>query len=147
VAVDTLEFTSRLIEKKLSDFGVEAKVVAAITKSWRTTPSNPVTNKLAVRPAHARTLSRAFTSGSDSDASRRGSTAPAEYQEWDLCGSILRDSNLEFGVPDTERAFQCRKLSDILKLRALFLLAYLMIGPDSSDVYLADGSEVEMPIT
>jgi S-DNA-T family DNA segregation ATPase FtsK/SpoIIIE len=29
VAVETLEFTSRLIEKKLSDFGVEARVVAA----------------------------------------------------------------------------------------------------------------------
>ena len=29
VSVETLEFTSRLIEKKLSDFGVEAKVVAA----------------------------------------------------------------------------------------------------------------------
>src|SRR5471032_1540355 len=29
VSIETLEFTSRLIEKKLSDFGVEAKVVAA----------------------------------------------------------------------------------------------------------------------
>ena len=29
VSVETLEFTSRLIEKKLSDFGVEVKVIAA----------------------------------------------------------------------------------------------------------------------
>jgi len=29
VSVETLEFTSRLIEKKLSDFGVDAKVVVA----------------------------------------------------------------------------------------------------------------------
>ncbi|MFX5743140.1 DNA translocase FtsK, partial [Acinetobacter baumannii] len=28
VSVETLEFTSRLIEKKLADFGVEVKVVA-----------------------------------------------------------------------------------------------------------------------
>lgn len=43
VAVDTLEFTSRLIEKKLSDFGVEAKVVAAYP--------GPVVTRYEIEPA------------------------------------------------------------------------------------------------
>ena len=43
VAIDTLEFTSRLIEKKLSDFGVEAKVVAAYP--------GPVVTRYEIEPA------------------------------------------------------------------------------------------------
>ncbi|HBF50162.1 MAG TPA: cell division protein FtsK, partial [Massilia sp.] len=43
VAVDTLEFTSRLIEKKLSDFGVEAAVVAAYP--------GPVVTRYEIEPA------------------------------------------------------------------------------------------------
>jgi S-DNA-T family DNA segregation ATPase FtsK/SpoIIIE len=43
VALDTLEFTSRLIEKKLSDFGVEAKVVAAYP--------GPVVTRYEIEPA------------------------------------------------------------------------------------------------
>ncbi|WP_313170906.1 DNA translocase FtsK [Massilia oculi] len=43
VAVETLEFTSRLIEKKLSDFGVEAKVVAAYP--------GPVVTRYEIEPA------------------------------------------------------------------------------------------------
>jgi S-DNA-T family DNA segregation ATPase FtsK/SpoIIIE len=43
VAVETLEFTSRLIEKKLSDFGVDAKVVAAFP--------GPVVTRYEIEPA------------------------------------------------------------------------------------------------
>ncbi|MET0266013.1 MAG: DNA translocase FtsK 4TM domain-containing protein [Duganella sp.] len=43
VAVETLEFTSRLIEKKLSDFGVDAKVVAAYP--------GPVVTRYEIEPA------------------------------------------------------------------------------------------------
>ncbi|MBB3118491.1 DNA translocase FtsK [Pseudoduganella violacea] len=43
VSVETLEFTSRLIEKKLSDFGVEAKVVAAYP--------GPVVTRYEIEPA------------------------------------------------------------------------------------------------
>jgi S-DNA-T family DNA segregation ATPase FtsK/SpoIIIE len=43
VAVETLEFTSRLIEKKLSDFGVEATVVAAYP--------GPVVTRYEIEPA------------------------------------------------------------------------------------------------
>ena len=43
VSVETLEFTSRLIEKKLSDFGVEAKVVAAFP--------GPVVTRYEIEPA------------------------------------------------------------------------------------------------
>ncbi|KAF2806257.1 uncharacterized protein BDZ99DRAFT_479526 [Mytilinidion resinicola] len=124
----------------------EAKIVAAITKSWKANPASPMTNVPAGRSAQIRSLSCAFTSDSDSETSRRNSVGPAEYRDWDLSASLLRDSTLTFGEGLEERPVQCRKLADLLKLRALFLLAYLMIGPDSSDVYLADGSEVEMPI-
>jgi S-DNA-T family DNA segregation ATPase FtsK/SpoIIIE len=43
VSVETLEFTSRLIEKKLSDFGVEAKVVVAYP--------GPVVTRYEIEPA------------------------------------------------------------------------------------------------
>ncbi len=43
VSVDTLEFTSRLIEKKLSDFNVDAKVVAAYP--------GPVITRYEIEPA------------------------------------------------------------------------------------------------
>jgi S-DNA-T family DNA segregation ATPase FtsK/SpoIIIE len=43
VAVETLEFTSRLIEKKLSDFGVDARVVAAYP--------GPVVTRYEIEPA------------------------------------------------------------------------------------------------
>jgi S-DNA-T family DNA segregation ATPase FtsK/SpoIIIE len=43
VSVETLEFTSRLIEKKLSDFGVEAKVIAAYP--------GPVITRYEIEPA------------------------------------------------------------------------------------------------
>jgi len=43
VSVETLEFTSRLIEKKLSDFGVEVKVVAAYP--------GPVITRYEIEPA------------------------------------------------------------------------------------------------
>jgi S-DNA-T family DNA segregation ATPase FtsK/SpoIIIE len=43
VSVEVLEFTSRLIEKKLSDFGVEAKVVAAFP--------GPVVTRYEIEPA------------------------------------------------------------------------------------------------
>jgi S-DNA-T family DNA segregation ATPase FtsK/SpoIIIE len=33
-AAETLEFTSRLIERKLADFNVEAKVLTAIPARW-----------------------------------------------------------------------------------------------------------------
>jgi DNA segregation ATPase FtsK/SpoIIIE, S-DNA-T family len=43
LSVETLEFTSRLIEKKLSDFGVEARVVAAYP--------GPVVTRYEIEPA------------------------------------------------------------------------------------------------
>ncbi|TFW15507.1 DNA translocase FtsK [Duganella callida] len=43
LSIETLEFTSRLIEKKLSDFGVEAKVVAAYP--------GPVVTRYEIEPA------------------------------------------------------------------------------------------------
>ena len=43
VSIETLEFTSRLIEKKLSDFGIEVKVVAAYP--------GPVITRYEIEPA------------------------------------------------------------------------------------------------
>jgi S-DNA-T family DNA segregation ATPase FtsK/SpoIIIE len=63
VSVETLEFTSRLIEKKLSDFGVDAKVIAAYP--------GPVITRYEIEPATgvkgsqivglARDLARSFS--------------------------------------------------------------------------------------
>jgi hypothetical protein len=37
-------------------------------------------------------------------------------------------------------------LASAIKLRALFMIAFLMVLPDSSEVYLAQGSSFKMPI-
>ena len=69
---------------------------------------------------------------------------PEMYEDWDLLGALQKNS----GLPqNTEKEkLRVRKLADLLKLRALFLVAFLMLNPDSSDVYRAENSEVEMPI-
>ena len=43
ISADTLEFTSRLIERKLKDFGVEAKVIAAYP--------GPIITRYEIEPA------------------------------------------------------------------------------------------------
>ncbi|PVI02126.1 hypothetical protein DM02DRAFT_670801 [Periconia macrospinosa] len=64
--------------------------------------------------------------------------------EWDLFSALKEHSGLPTEGEQAEK--RLKKLSDALKLRCLFYISFLMINPDSSDVFLARHSRVEMPM-
>jgi hypothetical protein len=68
-----------------------------------------------------------------------------EMQPWDLEDALRAFAGLDW-EHNPHHAERIRRLADLLKLRALFYLAFLMIIPDSTDVYLVQKSEVEMPM-
>lgn len=86
---------------------------------------------------------------------------------WDLVGTIGAENILTFSprpstppsnpdlanpnpvnpnLGDQIREGRVKKLANMLELRAIFYLAFLIIGPDSSDVYVTRDSEVEVVI-
>jgi hypothetical protein len=66
--------------------------------------------------------------------------------EWDLVGCLEKQADLTFGGDQEIRKKRIRQLADLLQLRAIFFLAFMLLNPDSSDVYLTELSEVEMPM-
>jgi hypothetical protein len=66
--------------------------------------------------------------------------------EWDLAGSLRNQPKLFDDVGAVEREAKVQKLASLLQLRALFVIALFLLMPDSSDVYLANGERVEMPM-
>jgi hypothetical protein len=66
--------------------------------------------------------------------------------EWDLAGSLRKQEDLFSDLTDEKREAKVQKLASLLQLRSLFVIALFMLMPDSSDVYLADGERVEMPM-
>jgi hypothetical protein len=66
--------------------------------------------------------------------------------EWDLAGSLRKQVHLFPDLDRERREAKVQKLAVLLQLRALFVIALFILMPDSSDVYLADGERVEMPM-
>ena len=66
--------------------------------------------------------------------------------EWDLAGSLRNQPKLFDDVGAVEREAKVQKLASLLQLRALFVIALFLLMPDSSDVYLANGERVKMPM-
>jgi hypothetical protein len=55
-------------------------------------------------------------------------------------------SGLNFLGSEEEQTRKFQKLADLLELRVLFVIAFLILNHDTSEVYLAEGSGVEIPI-
>lgn len=91
-------------------------------------------------------------SGSDGTTDNAGrhqhtDTHPVEPTiVWDLVGSLEKQPNLFRTLQSEVRQERLRKLANLLQLRTIFYAAFLMLNPDSSDVYRAESSSVEMPI-
>ncbi|KAI9773499.1 MAG: hypothetical protein M1839_002081 [Geoglossum umbratile] len=69
------------------------------------------------------------------------------FHEWDLKSSLEEHSGITTeanGDKLRENYFQV--LADLLELRGLFVIAFLGIHPDSTDVYLAETENIQMPI-
>ncbi|KAJ4367054.1 hypothetical protein N0V83_007584 [Neocucurbitaria cava] len=70
-----------------------------------------------------------------------------KYQPWDLSGALRRHCTFyDNDMEPNEAAIEYERLAIMLKLRALFFLAFLMIGPDTSSVYKARESQAQVPI-
>ncbi|KAL2264055.1 hypothetical protein VTK26DRAFT_2841 [Humicola hyalothermophila] len=99
-------------------------------------------------------LQRTYTShtaggdGVSSNSWSKGSReeAPKWDVEWDLAGALLQQDDLFPELEGSAREHKVQKLACLLQLRALFVIALFLLMPDSSDVYLADGERVEMPM-
>ncbi|KAB8067021.1 hypothetical protein BDV29DRAFT_163927 [Aspergillus leporis] len=70
----------------------------------------------------------------------------ANPMAWNLAASLTKQSDLFPQGSHFQRDENITQLEVLLKLRSLFVLAFLMLNPDSSDIYLAEGTEVVMPM-
>lgn len=65
--------------------------------------------------------------------------------KWDLI-PYLKESQAIQCPTDENLVQKYERLADLLKIRALFVVALLMLGPDTSDVYLAQEYDIHMPM-
>jgi hypothetical protein len=63
---------------------------------------------------------------------------------WDLEAALLAQDGIPSGTDDQKA--RIRALADLLKLRALFFMVYLMLMPESTAVYQCKESPVAMPM-
>jgi hypothetical protein len=71
---------------------------------------------------------------------------PGQYEDWNLAKHLEKNRDVLPGPRDKKKRAKCQRLADLLELRAIFVLAFLFMHPDSSDVYLTEGEDVEMPM-
>jgi hypothetical protein len=102
----------------------EVNLVTAITKGWMLEDPDE-------------------KDASDTQPSR--STIPLPIR-WNLASDLEEHSQINFGGDPKTTSKRFKELEDLLKIRALFVVALFMLGPDSSDVYLAENSDIEMPM-
>ncbi|KAH0556283.1 hypothetical protein GP486_005792 [Trichoglossum hirsutum] len=69
------------------------------------------------------------------------------FHEWNLESSLKEHSGITTGANGEElRGNYFGVLADLLELRGLFVIAFLNIHPDSTDVYNAESENIQMPI-
>jgi hypothetical protein len=88
------------------------------------------------------TLNKMEDKGSPSDETAE----PLTPIPWDLDSSLREHSNLTFPGAHEQYHAKFQQLADLLELRGLFTIAFMFLCPDSSDVYGAEGSDLEIPI-
>jgi hypothetical protein len=66
------------------------------------------------------------------------------YTTWDFTDAVRE--RCEFSAEGSFRESRAQQISDLLILRALVFIAFLILNPDTTDVCLAQGSKVEMPM-
>ncbi|KAF1850962.1 uncharacterized protein K460DRAFT_400997 [Cucurbitaria berberidis CBS 394.84] len=82
---------------------------------------------------------------SESDCSISQNWQPV-YHPWDLHGALIKHCTFYHDMVLEEASIEYERLAIMLKLRALFFLAFLMIGPHSTSVYETRGSQAQVPI-
>jgi hypothetical protein len=82
---------------------------------------------------------------SDAQPANEPKTA-SETLDWDLAGCLAKQPDLKFSDDADEQKRKIQQLANLLQMRSLFYIAFLMLIPDSTDVFLAEKSDVEMPM-
>lgn len=70
---------------------------------------------------------------------------PHAMVKWDLTPYLKAAQAIQFSAGGN-LAEKYERLADLLKIRALFVVALLILGPDTSDVYLAQEYGIHMPM-
>ncbi|KAF2868371.1 hypothetical protein BDV95DRAFT_127262 [Massariosphaeria phaeospora] len=68
------------------------------------------------------------------------------FQPWDLSEALTDNCDFYAHMDPAAAAREYGRLATMLKLRALFFVAFLMVGPDTSQVFTARGSNARVPM-
>jgi hypothetical protein len=77
---------------------------------------------------------------------RTPDTPSPVFQPWDLHKALIDHCTFYKDLDPEDANREYGRLAIMLKLRALFFIAFLMVGPDSSQVYEARASQAHIPI-
>jgi hypothetical protein len=96
----------------------EANVAFAITKSWRLPIESLTANK----------------------------KGPPVYTDWNLANALEAHSGINADGDTAALQSRLQKLADLLELRGLVWIFFMLCHPDSSDVYLMADENIELPM-
>ncbi|KAL4886816.1 hypothetical protein BJY04DRAFT_212793 [Aspergillus karnatakaensis] len=82
---------------------------------------------------------------SELSSKAKASPSTGKLEPWDLQSALEKYAQIDFGGDTQQSKREYKKLAMFLKLRGLLLIAFLMVGVDSSDVYLAGEHDIKMP--
>jgi hypothetical protein len=122
----------------------EASIVAGIVRAWRLPNLLETADEIAI------------DSWDKDDADEEildWQKLEHRLRDWDLGQALQEEPTIIFGDDPAARAkinksAMCTRLAELLELRAIFVVAYLFLHPDSSDIYESTRKEadIEMPI-
>lgn len=123
----------------------EAAVVQAIVRAWRLT--GLLENSLEVA------IGARDGDQSEDEESPNWKKQNQDPRDWDLEEALYSDPRVVFGDDPASksainRRAMCAQLAGLLELRAIFVIGYLLLHPDSSDIYESEQREedIEMPM-
>lgn len=104
----------------------EATLASSITQSWKRQNVPPDSEGQT-----SETLSEPLETG---------------ISKWDLASDLRNRKVIRHAEDSEEASRKCEILANLLKVRALFIVALFILGPDSSDIHVSETSSVRMPL-
>jgi hypothetical protein len=115
----------------------EAQAAASVVDAWRPGDVGQIENPADV-------ILGDFSDSEDDDPDWTG--LGGQLRDWDLAGALENNPYVFQGLSVATRKNNCQRLAELLELRAIFLIALLYMHPDSSDVYVIERQDIEMPM-
>lgn len=129
----------------------EAAVVQGIVRAWRQPGLLETDDEIALD--QARNSDQLGGDDGDLEGTPDWQQLGLELRDWDLGEALIAERAIQFGdqgapnAPSNRNAMR-RRLAELLELRAVFVFAFLLMHPDSSDIYDSARKEedIEMPM-